>query len=153
MYNKLNMKVINKNVKNFSSKDKVFEAGIALTGPETKAAKGGFVDLNTAYIKIVGLEAYLINAKVFPYKFTRQEGYDETRTKKLLLHKKEILYLKSKLDQGSFTIIPLSIYTAHNLIKVELALVRGKKKFEKKRQLKEKDLKRETERELKQNLR
>lgn len=143
------MRVKNKGAGFFSKSTEKTEAGVVLTGPEVKAVKGGYIDLKDSYIRIIGSEAYLINAKIFPYKFALLEGYDEARTRKLLLHKKEIIALKSKVNQGNMTIIPLSIYTKDHLIKLELGLVRGKKRYEKKRELKERDLKRETREELK----
>lgn len=125
-----------------------FEAGINLIGAEVKAIKGGHADLTGSFVKVIGSEAYLVNAKVFPYKYARPEGYDERRSRKLLLHKKEIIVLKSKTEGGNLAIVPLSLYIKDNLIKVELALGKGKKKFEKKEALKKKDLQRELEQEL-----
>lgn len=126
-----------------------FEAGIVLLGSEVKAVRQGHADLTGSYVKIIGSEAYLVNAKIFPYKFSRIENYDEARTRKLLLHKKEIIALKSRLAQGKFTLVPLSIYTKNDFIKLQIALASGKKKFEKKREMKQKDLQREAEQELK----
>lgn len=147
------MKVQNKTAQlQYKIEEKV-EAGIVLLGSEVKAVKGGFVDISGSYVKILGSEAYLINAKIFPYKFSRLENYDEARTRKLLLHKREVIALKSRLTQGNFTLTPLSLYTKDGLIKLEIALVRGKKQHEKKRALKERDLKREAEEALKEDLR
>ncbi len=125
------------------------EAGIALLGSEVKAIKQGHADLSGSHVKIIGSEAYLVNSKIFPYKFSRTEGYDEKRSRKLLLHKKELIYLKSKLSQGNTTIVPILMYDKANFIKIQIALAKGKKQFEKKRQLKEKDLQREAEQALK----
>lgn len=125
-----------------------FEAGINLYGYEVKAIKSGHADLTGSFAKIIGSEAYLVNAKVFPYKFARIENFDERRTRKLLLHKKEILALKAKMEGSGFAIVPLSLYVKTNLIKVELALARGKKKFEKRQSIKKKDIQREIEEEL-----
>src|SRR3990167_5864426 len=98
------MKIINRYAKTFKIEEKL-EAGIVLLGSEVKALRAGHADISNAYVRISGPEAYLINAKIFPYKFSRIVGYQEDRTRKLLLHKKEILALKSKMDQGKFTII------------------------------------------------
>jgi len=125
------------------------EAGIVLTGAEVKAVKTKRVDLTGSYVKIIGSETYLVNAKIYPYEYARNEGYEETRTRKLLLHKTEIIALKSRLSQGNLTLVPLSLYERNGFIKLELALARGKKKYEKKRDLKEKDLEREAAYELK----
>jgi SsrA-binding protein len=125
-----------------------FEAGINLLGSEVKAVKLGQVDLGGSHVKIVGSEAYIINSRIYPYRYAQLENYDERRTRKLLLHKKEIVSLKSKLEGEGLTLVPLSIYTKNGLIKVELALGKGKKKYEKKESIKKKDLQRDTEREL-----
>ena len=125
-----------------------FEAGINLNGAEVKAIRLGMADLKGSFVKIIGSEAYLINAKIFPYQYARPEGYDERRTRKLLLHKKEIIALKGRTEGSNLSIIPLSIYTTKNFIKVALGLGKGKKEFEKKEAKKKKDLERETEQEL-----
>lgn len=125
-----------------------FEAGVNLYGSEVKAVKFGKADLNSSFVKIIGSEAYLINAKIYPYEYARPEVYDEKRTRKLLLHKKEIISLKSKTDGANLTIVPLSLYTKGQLIKLELALGKGRKKFEKRQVIKKRDLERELEQEL-----
>lgn len=143
------MKIFNKKAPSAYNILERLEAGIALLGSEVKAVKTGHADLTGAYAKIIGSEAYLVNAKIFPYEFARVEGYDEARTRKLLLHKKEIIVLKSRLAQGALTLVPLSLYESKGYIKVQLALSRGKKKPDVKRAQKERDLKRETDIELK----
>ncbi len=125
------------------------EAGIVLLGSEVKALRAGHADMTGAYVRISGSEAYLINAKIFPYKFSRIESYQEDRTRKLLLHKREIIALKSKLDQGKFTIVPLSIYLKDDNFKVEIALVESKDKREKRRDRRRETIEREETRELK----
>jgi SsrA-binding protein len=124
------------------------EAGINLNGAEVKAIRLGHADLKGSFVRIIGSEAYLVNAKIFPYQFSRPEGYDETRTRKLLLHKKEIIALKSKTDGSNLTIVPVSIYTKHNFIKAELALAKGKKQYDKKEAIKKRDIQRDLEAEL-----
>ena len=126
-----------------------FEAGINLFGAEVKAVREGHVDLSGSFVRILGSEAYLVNANIFPYKYARPETYDERRTRKLLLHKKEIFSLKSKMDGANLTVVPVSVYTTHRLIKVELALAKSKKKFEKRESIKKKDINRQIEEELK----
>ncbi|OGH12122.1 MAG: SsrA-binding protein [Candidatus Levybacteria bacterium RIFCSPHIGHO2_01_FULL_36_15] len=143
------MKIFNKNAPSSYAIIEKIESGIVLLGSEVKAIKEGHADLSGSYVKILGSEAYLVNAKVFPYKYARAEGYQEDRTRKLLLHKKEILVLKGRLTQANYTIIPLSIYIHNGIIKLELALARGRKTYEKKRVLKERDLQREAEQDLK----
>lgn len=136
----------------FKIEEKI-EAGIQLLGSEVKAVRLNHVDLNSSYVKIINNEAFLINAKIFPYKYSRVEGYDESRTRKLLLHRKEIQALKSKMESSSLTIIPLSMYTIGVFIKVKLGLAKGKKMFEKRRELKKKAVERDIQREIKESIR
>ena len=126
-----------------------FEAGINLVGAEVKAVREGHVDLTGSFARIIGNEVFLIHAKIFPYQHARPETYDTSRTRKLLLHKKEIISLKGKMDGANLTVVPVSMYTTHGLIKVELATAKSKKKFDKKESIKRQDIDRDTERELK----
>lgn len=126
-----------------------FEAGINLTGAEVKAMREGHADLTGAFVRIIGNEAYLINSRVFPYEYARPENFDPKRTRKLLLHKKEIISLKSKTEGSNLTIVPLNWYTSNRLIKLEIALGKSKKQFDKKQSIKKKDLDREQEEMLK----
>lgn len=125
-----------------------FEAGISLTGAEVKAVRNGHVDLSGSFVRISGSEAYLVNAKIYPYKYARPEGYDERRTRKLLLHKREIIALKSKIDGANLTLVPLSLYTKADLIKLGVGLGKGKKAFEKREATRRRDRQRELEQEL-----
>ncbi len=142
------MKITNKRAFFDYSLKEHFEAGIKLTGPEVKAVRLGHADLTGSHIRILSSEAYLVNAQIFPYQYSRPEGYDERRTRKLLLHKKQIIAIKSKMDGQHLTIVPVSVYTTHGFIKVELALAKGKKQYEKKESQKKKDLERELARGL-----
>lgn len=126
------------------------EAGINLTGAEVKAIRLGHADLTGSFVKVHGSEVYLVNAKIYPYKFARPEGYDEKRTRKLLLHKKEIHALKSKTEGVSLTIVPVSLYTKKSYIKVELALGKPKRRIDKRDTIKKRDLDRELGAEIKQ---
>lgn len=126
-----------------------FEAGINLLGSEVKAVRLGHADLTGSFVRIIGSEAYLINANIFPYEYARPEGYDPRRTRKLLLHKKEILALKAKMDGQNLTIVPISLYTTNHRIKLELALGKPKKKIDKRRDLKQKTIERDIEEALK----
>jgi len=125
-----------------------FEAGINLYGAEVKAVRLGHADLTGSFVRITGSEAYLINAKIFPYEYSRPENYDERRTRKLLLHKKEIVALKSKTEGQNLTLVPVSLYTTKSFIKLEIALGKGKKQYDKKESIKKKDIQRELEQEL-----
>lgn len=141
------MKIFNKRAQfDFELKEKM-EAGINLLGAEVKAVRLGHADLTGSHVRIVGNEAYLLNAQIFPYKYARPEQYDERRSRKLLLHKKQILMLKAKMDGQNLTIVPISMYTTGTLIKLEIALGKGKKQYEKKAAKRKKDLDREMEQE------
>ncbi len=145
------MKILNKKAGFDYQLLESFEAGIHLFGAEVKAARAGNIDLHGSFARIIGSEIYLLNAKILPYKFARPESFDATRTRKLLLHKKQIVSLKSKIDGANLTIVPVSMYTKGNLIKLELALAKSRKKFEKKELLKKQDLDREIAESLKGN--
>ncbi len=142
------MKVFNRRARYDYHLLEKLEAGIALTGAEVKSAKAGKMSLNESFVRIRDGEAWLINAHINPYAFARQDDYQPNRTRKLFLHKKEILALEQKMKQRKLTLVPVSCYTKRNKIKVEIALARGKKKYEKKEAKKKKDLEREVEQEL-----
>ena len=125
-----------------------FEAGISLTGAEVKSVKQENMSLNGSFVKIINDEIFLINALINPYKHARQDNYDAKRTRKLLLKKKEIISIKSKIDQGKLTLVPLECYNRGAWIKVKVALAKGKKRFEKRETLKRRDIDREVEREV-----
>ena len=124
------------------------EAGINLTGAEVKAVKSEHADLTGAYVRIMGSEAYLVNAKVFPLPYARPQDYEEARTRKLLLHKKEIVSLKSKTDGSNMTLVPISLYDKGGLIKLEVGIGKGKRKYDKKEAKKRADINRDIEQEL-----
>lgn len=145
------MKIVNKRASYDYTLLEHFEAGIQLVGSEVKAIRLGHADLSSSHVRIVGSEAYLVNARIFPYTYARPDGYEESRTRKLLLHKKEIISLKSKIDGQNLTIVPLSLYSNNHHIKVELALAKGKKEFDKRKVVKRKDLDRAQEEELSGN--
>lgn len=125
-----------------------FEAGINLIGAEVKAIRLDHADLTGSYVRIIGSEAYLVNAKIFPYEYARPENYQEDRTRKLLLHKKEIISLKNRSDGENLALIPISLYLKNGYIKLEVGIGKGKKQFSKKEAKKRADLDRDMEREL-----
>ncbi|MBD3359366.1 MAG: SsrA-binding protein SmpB [Candidatus Buchananbacteria bacterium] len=128
-----------------------FEAGIALSGQEVKSVRQKQASLKGAYITInKNQEVFLINATIPAYKMAGPlPDYNPTRPRKLLLNQKEITYLAGKLQQAGLTLVPISLYTKHNKIKLEIALVKGKKKADKRQQIKERDDKRKIQRLLK----
>lgn len=142
------MKIFNKKATfDFEILDR-FEAGVVLTGPEVKSLRGGHGKLEGAFVRIIGSEAYLVNAHIYPYEFARIENYDPKRTRKLLLHKKEIVSLKSKIEGSNLTLVPLSWYTTGHRMKLEVGLAKGKKQYEKREKIRKSDQKRELERDF-----
>ena len=123
-----------------------FEAGIALLGAEVKAVRRGAVDLSSSFAKIMGDEVYLINANI---PVEGKKDYNTKRIRKLLLHKNQIVSIQSKIKAKKLTLVPTKVYTKGRLIKVEVALAKAKRKYEKKEAIKRKDIEREIERELK----
>lgn len=147
------MKVFNKTYRREYSLIEKYEAGVALSGAEVKSAKQGRIKLAGSFVKIRGSEAYLVNAEISIYQYARPEGYDPARTRKLLLHKKEIIRLKTKLKTGgNLTVVPVSCYNKKGLIKLEIALSKGKKTWERKKFEKEEELKRQAEKEIKEEI-
>lgn len=138
------MKIVNKRATfDFEILEKL-EAGIALTGGEVKSVQNNRVDLSRAYVKIIGGEMYLVNAN-----FTGTNVADQTRSRKLLVHRREIASLAGKLAQKKLTLVPLSLYNSQARVKLEVALARSKKEYQKKESLKKQDIQRDIERELK----
>lgn len=134
---------------------KTIEAGIVLTGPEVKSIKSGNINLSGGYITInTNNIPYLVNVNIAPYApaFSVQQNYDPNQTRKLLLHKKEIDFLFGKIKTKGLTIIPLKVYTKKGLIKIEIGLVKGKKKWDKRETIKKRDVKRKIGRALKQKM-
>ena len=122
------------------------EAGILLTGPEVKSIKSGRLKLDGAHVRIINDEAYLVNADIPLYESAHVESYDADRTRKLLLRKKQLISLDTKLRQKKLTIVPISCYTTRNLIKIEIGLGQRKKSTDKREEIKKRDLAREIER-------
>lgn len=141
------MRIFNKRAKfEYQLEEDRFEVGISLTGGEAKAVRGGHADLSQSVARVVSGEAYLINAAI-PVAGTK--NYSPTRMRKLLLHRNEIVSISTKMKQRKLTLVPIKMYNKRGLIKLELALGKPKRKFEKKEAIKRKDIKREVERELK----
>jgi SsrA-binding protein len=137
------MRIVNKKAYRNYNVEETFEAGIVLTGAEVKSVRSRRCNLSNAYVKFMGDELWLINVDLAKYKYDGSEQYDSKRRRKLLLSRKEIEYLKGKIKQSRLTLVPLSIYTTRGLIKVEVGLGKGKKKYQKKEIEKERDVKRQ----------
>ncbi|MCX7928753.1 MAG: SsrA-binding protein SmpB [Patescibacteria group bacterium] len=140
------MEIINKKAGlNFFLKERI-EAGIVLSGAEAQAVRNGRIDLSNSYVKIIKGEAYLINANI---PITNAINYTSTRSRKLLLHKSQIVSLHTKTTTQHLALIPTKVYNKGHLIKLQIALAKGKKKFEKKKALKLRDQNREAQEDLK----
>jgi len=127
-----------------------YEAGLMLTGAEVKSIKNSHISLKESFVTIKGNELYLTNANVSPYPFAgKSQTYNPTRPRKLLIKKKEIQSLTGKARMQGLTLIPLRVYTKKRLIKLEFALARGKKSFDKRSDIAKKDAQRTIERKLK----
>jgi len=121
-----------------------YEAGLELSGQEVKSAKAGQIALKGSYVTFHNGKAYVLNMHITKYKPAGALlDYDPTHTRQLLLHKKEIAYLQGKSMERGLTIVPLRVYTKQRLLKIEIAVARGKKTHDKRAVLKERDIKRE----------
>ncbi len=125
------------------------ECGIELFGSEVKSIRNGNCNIKDSYGVIRNNEVYLINMFIKNYKEASIFNKEETRKRKLLLHKKEIIKLKEKIEKEGYTLIPLKVYFNKNKVKVLLGLCKGKKTYDKREVLKEKEIKRKIEREIK----
>lgn len=143
------MKIINRKASFNAELRETMEAGIVLTGAEVKAVRGGHADLSSSYVRIMNGEAYLVNAQILPYQYARPDKYEPSRTRKLLFHRKELTALKGKMDGANLTLVPVSLYTTHQRIKLEVALGKPKKKADKKETLKKRTIDRDIQEALK----
>jgi SsrA-binding protein len=123
-----------------------FEAGIALTGSEVKSLRAGRASLNEAFARAHGKEVWLENMHIPPYEQGQKRGYDPLRARKLLLHRKEIARLVGKQKEQGLALIPMRVYFAHGLAKVELGLGKGKREYEKRQSIAKREHEREMER-------
>jgi SsrA-binding protein len=124
------------------------EAGIALMGSEIKSVRAGKVQLREAYVDVKSGQAYLLNAHISPYDPAARDGHDPLRVRRLLLHKKQIAKLVEKTQQKGYTIIPTRMYLSKGRAKVEIALAKGKRDYDKRQVIAERDSKREIERQI-----
>jgi len=123
-----------------------YQAGISLMGSEVKSLRDGKVNLGDSYGDIKRDEVFLVDAHISPYPQANRLNHDPLRTRKLLLHKKEIQRLIGKVEQRGYTLIPLKLYFVNGKVKVDLGLAKGKKLFDKRETLKKKTMEREMER-------
>ena len=124
------------------------EAGLVLVGPEVKSLRAGKASLGEAYAMIRRGEAWLLNCHISPYDPASRENPDPRRERKLLLHRKELRKLEGKLQEQGFTMVPLSLYFKDGRAKVELALVRGKRRFDKRETIRDRESQRDLARRM-----
>ncbi len=142
----MSIKVVATNRKAYHnySIEESFEAGIALSGSEIKSIRNGRVSLGEAYVRIEEGEMWLLNAHIARYEAASHQSHEPTRKRKLLLHRKEIAILASRTIEKGFTLVPLKLYIKGRIVKVEIALARGKRSFDKRQVI----IRRETDREI-----
>lgn len=147
------MKIISKNKKamhDYFLTDK-YECGVVLKGTEIKSVRAAKVSIKDAYARIKGNEIFIVNMHIAKYNHGNIFNHEETRTRKLLLHKKEIIKITNKVNQDALTLIPTLVYLEKGLCKIEIALAKGKKNYDKRQVLKEKDANRRMEKAMKEN--
>ena len=129
--------------------DETYEAGISLAGTEVKSLRMGKCSIKESYIQIKDGEIFIYGMHISPYEKGNIFNRDPLRTRKLLMHKQEIRKLEGKASEKGYTIVPLKVYFKDSLIKVEIGLARGKKLYDKRHDIAQKDAKREAQREFK----
>jgi len=130
--------------------DEQLECGIELRGTEVKSVKAGKFSFSDAYGRIRDDELYLVGFHITPYEHGNIHNHEPDRERRLLVHRQEIKWLKRKVDERGFTLVPLRVYLKQGLVKLEMGLGRGKKTVDKRQVIKNRDLDREAEREIRQ---
>ena len=130
-----------------------YEAGLVLRGSEIKSIRAGRVSLQEGFVTFEGGEAWLVNVHIAPYDPASRQNHDPRRRRKLLLHRREINRLASRVQEKGFTVVPTKLYLKNGRAKVEIALVRGKKQYDKRQSLARRDAKRQMERAIKERSR
>ncbi|MBE6149712.1 MAG: SsrA-binding protein SmpB [Firmicutes bacterium] len=126
-----------------------YEAGIVLTGTEIKSIRDGKANLKDSYAIIKNNELFLLNMHISSYEQGNRFNHEETRTRKLLMHKKEILKLRDKLEIEGYTLIPIKLYFKGSIAKIQIGLAKGKKNYDKRESIKKKDMERQLAKDLK----
>jgi SsrA-binding protein len=144
---------VNRRARHEYAVEETLEAGIALTGTEIKSIRAGRVNLAEAYARIEKGEAWLIGAHIAPYEQGNRNNHEPTRTRKLLLHRDQISELVGRTQAKGFTLVPLKLYIRNGMAKLEIGIARGKKAYDKRRTIAERDARRELERSTKERVR
>jgi len=130
-----------------------FEAGLVLTGTEIKSVRANHVSLQRSYVQAKGDELWLMEANISPYEHGNRENHEPTRPRKLLLHRREINRILTNLAQKGLTVVPTRLYLKDGRAKIEVALARGKRKFDKREDIARRDADRQMERALREKYR
>ncbi|MBE9535654.1 MAG: SsrA-binding protein SmpB [Proteobacteria bacterium] len=148
-------KIICKNKKAYHDYfvEESFEAGIVLVGTEVKSLRAGKAQLVDSYAVFRGEELFLLNAHISPYSHAARDNHDPTRSRKLLLHKKELQRLLGKVNEKGLSLVPLKLYFKNGKVKAEIGLVKGKKLHDKREVMKERAMNKDVEQELKERSR
>jgi len=144
---------VNRRARHQFAIEETLEAGLALTGTEIKSIRAGRVNLAEAYARIERGEAWLIGAHIAPYEQGNRNNHEPTRTRKLLLHRDQISELVGRTQAKGFTLVPLKLYIRNGMAKLEIGIARGKKAYDKRRTIAERDARRELERSTKERVR
>ncbi len=146
------MKVISTNRKAYHDYhvEETHEAGLVLTGSEIKSIRAGRVSLRDSYAQLKGGELWLIGTYVAPYAQASHQNHEPRRDRKLLMHRRQIERLAAKVQAKGYTIVPLRLYLKNNLAKVEIALVRGKKLYDKREAIAKRETQRQIDRAIKE---
>ena len=144
---------VNRRARHQYAIEETLEAGLALTGTEIKSVRAGRVNLAEAYARIERGEAWLIGAHIAPYEQGNRNNHEPTRTRKLLLHRDQISELVGRTQAKGFTLVPLKLYIRNGMAKLELGIGKGKKAFDKRRTIAERDARRDLERSTKERVR
>jgi SsrA-binding protein len=145
------MKIVAQNKKAYFdySIEETLEAGISLLGTEVKSLREGKANLKDSYVLVKNMEAFLFNCHISPYSHGNIMNHEPLRTRKLLMHKKEIVRMQGKIAQKGYTLLPLKLYFKEGKAKVEVGLGKGKREYEKRDSMKEKEANREIEQAMK----
>ena len=143
------MEILNRKARHDYFIEEEYECGIVLTGTEIKSIRDGKANIKDSYAIIRKNELFLLNMFISHYKEGNIFNHNETRTRKLLMHKKEILKLNDKITLQGYTLIPLKVYFKNNNAKVLLGLCKGKKNYDKRESIKERDIKRQLDKDTK----
>ncbi|MCL7453806.1 MAG: SsrA-binding protein SmpB [Anaerolineae bacterium] len=130
--------------------DDTYEAGLVLKGSEIKSIRAGRISLQQGFVVFQDGEAWLVDVHIAPYDPASREGHEPRRRRKLLLHRREIDRLQGQVQQKGYTVIPTKLYLKDGRAKIEIALARGKKQYDKRQTIAERDSKRQVERAIKE---